>query len=101
MFLTFCQLFSRQGGGGSSYEMASQPRSQGLYRFTASSILKNTKSNMAATRFGSLPGMAGNMAGVQQQMMSQRPQQFNQGHFQAVSEFKIKFEPNTSVLFFK
>ncbi|CAB3989182.1 SWI SNF-related matrix-associated actin-dependent regulator of chromatin subfamily D member 1-, partial [Paramuricea clavata] len=38
---------------------------------------------MAATRFGSLPGMAGNMAGVQQQMMSQRPQQFNQGHFQA------------------
>jgi hypothetical protein len=86
MFLTFCQFFSRQGG--SSYE-------------TASSILKNTKSNMAATRFGSLPGMAGNMAGVQQQMMSQRPQQFNQGHFQAVSEFKIKFEPNTSVFFFK
>lgn len=43
---------------------------------------------MAAARFGSLPGMAGNMASVQQQMMSQRPQQFNQGHFQAVSRFQ-------------
>ena len=50
---------------------------------------------MAAPRFG----MAGNMSGVQQQMMSQRPQQFNQGHFQAVSKLKINYETNIFVLF--
>jgi hypothetical protein len=58
-------------------------------------ILIIDKSNMAAPRFG----MAGNMSGVQQQMMSQRPQQFNQGHFQAVSKLKINYETNIFVLF--
>ena len=46
------------------------------------------KINMAATRFGNVPGMAANMPAVQQQMMSQRPQQYTQSHYQTVRYFQ-------------